>query len=87
MSLRIPSNRDSKITFSGNYSCTVTVKTADKTISRPATIAARNSPQHFAPPRCLEVTVLKPALMQVQSRTIQSEKRARNRLFAVSVEQ
>src|ERR1019366_2591729 len=51
------------------YSRTATVKTSDRTLPPPATIASRNSRQHLAAPRCLEVTVLNLAPMQVQPRT------------------
>lgn len=84
MSLRLASNRNFNITFCGKYSRTVTVKTSDKTILRPLTIAARNSHQHLAAPRCLEVAVLRLAPM---CKSLYTEKCARNRLFAVGVEQ
>ena len=86
MSLRISTKRNSNVTFSGNYSRTVAVKTSDKNIPRPATLASRASRQYLADPRRLEVAVLNLAPMQVQSRIIHSEKCARNRLFAASVE-
>ncbi len=78
MSLRISSNRNSNITFSGKYSRTVAVKTADKTIPRPITIATRNSPQHLAAPRCLEVTVLNSAPMQDHPRTPGADRLSRS---------
>ncbi len=69
MSLRISSKRNSNITFSGKYSRTISVKTSDIIIPHPAIISSRNSHQHLAAPRRLEVTVLNLAPMQAQSRT------------------
>jgi hypothetical protein len=79
--LRISSNRNSNITFSGKYSRTVTVKTADRTIPHAATIVSRNSHQHLAAPCCLEVTVLNLAPMQVQPRTSGADRFSRSALM------
>ena len=78
MSLRISSNRSSNITFSGKYSRTITVKTSQRTIPHPLIIASCNWLQYLASPRCLEVTVLNLAPMQVQSRTSGADRFSRS---------